>query len=124
MKLNKLLTILIISILIIGCSKNPSNETRIEESKFIDVLVDIHLADAILVVKGYRVRTDSTKIRLFYNDVLLNHNVTQKQIQNTFKFYASNPKKFEAIYEQVSERIIKLEEENKKENIKKQKSNS
>ena len=110
---NKLLTILIFSVLTFSCSKTKSNQNIIEKSKFIDVLVDIHIADATLVVKGFRPRTDSTKIRLYYNDVLLKHNVTQKQIQNTFKFYSRNPKKFEAIYEQVSEKIVKLEEENR-----------
>ena len=114
MRINILLTVLIISSLSISCSTSPSDENRIEEAKFIDVLVDIHIADATMVVSGFRIKTDSTKIRLYYNDVLLKHNVTQKQIQNTFKYYASNPKKFEAIYEQVSEKIIKLEEENKK----------
>jgi len=94
-----------------GCSKNTTNDSIIDEDAFVDVLVDIHLADATLVVKGYKTITDSTTIRLFYNDILVKHNVTQKQIQNTLEYYAKKPKRFDDIYKQVSEKIVKLEEE-------------
>lgn len=106
--------VILIVILWFGCSKATDNSAIIEESKFVDVLVDIHIADATLVVKGFRINTDSAEISLFYNDVLLKHKVTQKQIQNTFSYYSDNPKKFEQVYERVSEKIVKREEEYKK----------
>lgn len=98
-------------ILFYSCSINSSDNEIINEDKFIDVLVDIHLADATLVVKGLKINTDSTKIRLFYNDVLVKHNVTQKQIENTLLLYSEDPRDFEKIYEKVSEKIVKLEGE-------------
>ena len=36
---------------------------------------------------------------------------TQKEIENTFKYYTQNTKEFEKVYEKVSEKIAKLEEE-------------
>lgn len=112
MWLNKYCVLLLCCfVLLIGCSKNSSSDTIIDEDTFVNLLVDIHMADATLVVKGYKINSDSTTIRLFYNDVLVEHNVTQKQIQNTFEYYTKKPKKFENIYEQVSEKIVKLEEE-------------
>ena len=116
MGLYKLGLILLFIGLVAGCSKQTTSDEIIDEDVFIDVLVDIHMADAILVVKGYRIHTDSTAIRLFYNDVLIEHSVTQKQLENTFEYYTKNPKKFEKVYDQVSEKIVKLEEENKKNN--------
>jgi len=98
-------------VLFFGCSKNYGDNPIIGNDKFVDILVDIHLADATLVVKGYRINTDSTQIRLFYNDVLIKHKVTQKQIQNTFEYYAKKPKEFEHLYEEVSERIVKMEQQ-------------
>ena len=102
-----------------GCSTAKKNKSDvIDEDTFVDVLVDIHLADAILNAHRYKVNRDSAKIHLFYNDVLIKHNVTQKQIQNTINYYTNHPKKFEKIYNRVSEKMVKLEEEYNK-NIKK-----
>ena len=39
---------------------------------------------------------------------------TQKQIQNMLEYYTKKPKKFDKVYEQVSEKIVKLEEEYEK----------
>jgi len=97
-------------ILLQGCSKQ-NNDNIIDESKFINVLADIHLADATLAVEGYRVSSDSSKIKLFYNSILIKHNVSQKQIKNTFEYYTKNPRKFEKIYKKVSGKIVKLESE-------------
>lgn len=97
--------------LIFSCSNDSFSGDIINEDTFIDVLVDIHIADATLVVKGLKINSDSTKIRMFYNDVLLKYNVTQKQIENTFVFYSKNPRDFEELYEKVSENIVKLESE-------------
>ena len=95
-----------------ACSSNIlRNHNVLEEEQFIDVLVDIHFADAIIVVKGLRVDTDSTNIRLYYSHVLAKHNTTQKQLKATFEYYSQKPRKFEKLYEKVSERIVKLEEE-------------
>ncbi len=114
----KITTIIIfvgISILF-GCSRSSGSQGILNKSKFVDVLVDIHMADAVLSVEGYRIYSDSTKIRLYYNDVLKKHNVTQQQIENTLKYYSKNPRQFENVYKEVSEKIGKLEEEYEKKN--------
>jgi hypothetical protein len=112
MKFKNYLGLFILTVtLLVSCSKAVENNTIIDESKFVDVLVDIHIADATLIVSGLKINADSTKIGLYYNDVLIKHKVTQKQIQNTFAYYSGNPKKFEKIYELVSEKVVKREEE-------------
>jgi hypothetical protein len=112
--------ILLFILFVYGCSDNKNNNSVIlDEDTFVDVLVDIHLTDAILNANRYRVNKDSVVIHLYYNDVLTKHNVTQKQIQNTIDYYTNHSKKFEKIYDKVSEKIVKLEEEYNK-SIKKQ----
>jgi hypothetical protein len=101
--------IIIFTTMFMGCV-NIDNKDIINEDKFVDVLVDIHMADAIIVVKGYKINADSTKIRLYYNQVLVKHNVTQKQIENTFKYYTHKPKEFEKLYKVVSEKVAKKQE--------------
>ncbi len=114
-----LITILTI-VLLQSCS-NQNNSNIINEDKFVDILVDIHMADATLAVKGYSVTSDSTRIRLFYSDVLKKHNVSQKQIKNTIDYYTSNTKQFVKVYKQVSEKIVKLENEYNESTAKKKK---
>ena len=95
-----------------SCNINLLNDDNIiPEDAFIDVLVDIHIVDATIIVKGLRINTDSTIIKLYYNDIFLKHNVTQKQIQQTFEYYTSKPRSFEKLYEKVSEQIAKREED-------------
>lgn len=94
-----------------SCSDGTDKLSVIDEDKFVNVLTDIHMADATLAIKGFRINSDSTRVRLFYNDVLMEYNVTQKQIHNTFSYYTKNPKEFEDVYEKVSANIVKLEKE-------------
>lgn len=101
--------IVIAFILLLGCASNP--EGIIPEDQFINVLVDIHKADGILAVKGYNVNRDSTKIELLYQDVINKHQITQKQFKLTMEKYTADPREFEKIYEQVSEKLSKMESE-------------
>jgi uncharacterized protein (UPF0276 family) len=87
------------------------NNNIIDEDTFIDVLVDIHIADAIIVVNGLKINTDSTQIRQYYHDVLVKYDITQVQLQQTLVYYAKNPRDFERLYKKVSEKIVKQEEE-------------
>jgi response regulator RpfG family c-di-GMP phosphodiesterase len=95
----------------LSCSRGSSNYSIIGEEKMVDVLVDIHMADATLNVANLRVVADTSIIKLYYSDVLKKHNFTQKQFDNSIKYYSSKPKDFEKIYEKVSEKLAKLESE-------------
>lgn len=77
----------------------------------IEVLVDIHLADATLSIANLKINRDTSEIELYYGDVLKKYRITQNQIENSLKYYTSRPKEFEKIYEKVSEKLAKMESE-------------
>ncbi|MFA6400546.1 MAG: DUF4296 domain-containing protein [Salinivirgaceae bacterium] len=104
----------LISILLLGtisCSNSESNQKIIDKNTMIEVLVDIHIADATLSIANLKINRDTNEIELYYGDVLKKHHITQNQIDNSLKYYTSRPKEFEKIYEKVSEKLAKMESE-------------
>lgn len=100
----------IILLLVASCSVfNHKPKGIIDDDKLVDILVDIHLADGTLAVAGYNINKDSTKIELLYQDVLNKHNITQQEFEKTIDFYSDDPHHLESIYEQVSEKLAKIE---------------
>jgi hypothetical protein len=92
-----------------GCSTHEDKDI-IDQDKFVDILADIHIADAVIVVKGLRINSDSAQIKALYNDVFLKYNITQKQLDKTFEFYSKKPIKLDRLYNRVSEKIVKMED--------------
>jgi len=111
----KYIVIFVFLLGVFSCS-NSKNNNIIDEKKFINILVDIHMADATIVVKGLRIKSDSAQIRLLYNDIFSKYNITQKQIDNTFTYYSKKPLLLDRLYSKVSEKIIKKEDNYKKNN--------
>jgi len=86
----------------------------IKEKKMIDMLVDVHLAEAAYNNQSYR---NTTARRLtetdFYYSVLHKYNVPDSVFERSFVYYASKPKVFEKMYRQVTNRLTEIEEEEK-----------
>lgn len=107
----KHLSILFSGLFFASCSLFVSNDRVIDTDKFADVITAIHMADATLAVSGLQVNKDTTTITNYYNSVLVKYGVTQKQIEESFSYYATKPHQFEKIYEKVSENLAKMESE-------------
>jgi len=83
----------------------------IDEEELVNVLVDIHIADAVVSIKGYRVIQDSLTISLFYDDIMKKHNISRKQFDETIKYYSENVSKYDRIYEQILEILSKKQKQ-------------
>ena len=92
-----------------GCSDSTPSTDALGEDEMVELLVDIHMADAILAVSNFKIKRDTVVIEHYYNDVLKKHHTTQKQIENSIKYYSKKPRKFEKIYVQVSDKLSKME---------------
>ncbi len=110
----KLLMVIVSIMLVASCSYMNADHKIIDKKSMVDVLVDIHIADAILGTSTLRVNRDSLEIESYYDDILKKHQVTQIQIDNSLKHYAKDIKEFEDIYLQVSEKLSKMESEYQK----------
>jgi hypothetical protein len=103
-----------------SCNSLVKKNKVIDTDTFADVLTAIHLADATLAVSGLKVNKDTTTIEQYYNSVLIKYGVTQKQIEESFAYYATKPHQFEKIYEAVSENLAKMESEYEEKNNQKE----
>jgi hypothetical protein len=113
MKLGKI--ILFFSFLaFISCSKPTVEkpEVLIQEDKMIDMLVDIHLAEATYNTRRHR---DSLVMKSssadFYYSILDKYQVPDSIFEQSFVFYAAQPRKFEKMYRQAMNKLNEMEQE-------------
>jgi hypothetical protein len=96
----------VICLLFTGC-----NKAEISRDKFVDLLVDIHLADGYLTQLGYRADREPNKVYEGYGYILNKHQVTQKQFMNTLKYYSKHIQQYDEVYNQVIEKLSRMESE-------------
>jgi hypothetical protein len=93
--------------LIVGCSARQ--KYLIPEKKFVNVLIDMHIADGIAV---NNIRPDVTYIldsATLYGSVFEKYGVTRAMFDSTMDFYAAKPAEFQKIYDQVTARLKIME---------------
>lgn len=97
-----------------GCDKPVYEKPKklITEKQMIQMLVDIHLAEAVFNTSRH---SDSllmkTKTEDYYYSVLQKHHVPDTVFEKSFVYYASNPKNFEKMYRQVMNQLNEMEQE-------------
>jgi hypothetical protein len=95
-----------------ACRHDPVPREAINREKFIDVLVDVHLAESIYHER-YRMKTDSIESAALYLSVLEKHNVTDSQMLITTLYYSRYPREYDRIMGDVLTKIsLLIEEEN------------
>lgn len=106
--------ILIIAVFAFTACENeiiPKPEHLIKEKQMINMLVDVHLADATY----NHFRYDSTMLNNtsenFYYSVLDKYEVPDSVFEKSLVYYASYPKDFEKMYRKVMSRLSELEQE-------------
>ena len=101
-------------ILSVSCSKPPVEkpEKLIREDKMIEMLADIHLAEATFNSRRHR---DSLVMKSssadFYYSILDKHQIADSVFEQSFVFYASQPRKFEKMYRQAMNKLNEMDQE-------------
>lgn len=106
----RFLLLLLIAVVTFSACKEESREKGevIDEDKFIDVLVDLHIADAMLATD---IKKENEKLFLpknFYHQVLKKHNITRADFNKSIAYYAEEPAKLGQIYDKVMEKLNTL----------------
>ena len=97
-----------------GCSKQVIEKPKglLGESKMIDVLVDVHLAEASFTTQRHRDTTVmNSNSSNFYYSVLQKHALQDSIFERSLVYYASQPRRFEKMYRQVMNQLTELEQE-------------
>ncbi|WP_319591994.1 DUF4296 domain-containing protein [uncultured Draconibacterium sp.] len=89
----------------------PKPEHLIKEKKMIDMLVDVHLADAAFNHFRYDSIMLNNRTENFYYSVLDKYEVPDSVFERSLIYYESFPKDFEKMYRKVMSRLSELEQE-------------
>ena len=102
------LTLFLLCMLMTGpaCKKQKSitGKEFIEREVFVDILVDIHLADGVTNDRKFNRKFDADSIDVL-SPILEKHQVTREMFDTTLVVYSQNPELFDQVYNDV---LIKL----------------
>jgi hypothetical protein len=102
--------LLLMAILAVSCSPRKYGDI-ISPKKFVNVLVDIHLADGIAVENmshGKGALLDSSSL---YGSVFKKYGVTRTMFDSTMSYYSEHPDDFQKVYNKVTAKLKRMEDE-------------
>ena len=106
---------------IIFCSCQKKNRYIIPEDKFVDILVDIHIADAFYSNNQYgELKLSKIDSSVYYKVIFEKYNIEKAKFDSTLKAYTMQPIVMESIYDKVIDKLKKIEAER----LKQEKDNS
>lgn len=105
-----------ILLFVASCSNgNKVPDNVIPPKRMVNLLVEIHLSEAI---NGQRFRLDQTGQNFtnnLYFSICKAHAIDPRKFANSVLYYGKHPSKYDAIYDQVLNRLNEMEEKVKKE---------
>jgi hypothetical protein len=81
----------------------------IPQKQMIEVLVDIHVADAVVEQKYGTANPNLALTSALYSRIYQNYNITAAQYKTSYKYYEAHPKLMDDMYEQVITELSKKE---------------
>lgn len=112
--MNKIYTILLFSVFALtSCDEPPipKPEKLIKEKQMIEMLVDIHMAEATFIHMRYDSIVKRSTSANFYYSVLEKYQIPDSVFEKSFVYYASNPKHFEEMYREVMNKLSETEQQ-------------
>jgi len=113
--MKKLFPILLFLLIVVAVAcerpvvEKPKN--LIKEKEMIDMLVDMHVAEAIHTKFRYDTLMRNNSSANFYYSVLEKYGVADSVFEKSFVYYASVPKNFEKMYRKVLSQLGEMEQE-------------
>lgn len=112
--------VLFVFLVLSGCnSANRNKKYILEKDKMVDVMVDVHLAEAVLRNKKISGEELDKVTSDYYSKIFSRHDVTQQQFDSSIVYYEDHIEDFNEIYEEVIVRLNK--KQRKAEQAKKEK---
>ncbi len=110
--MKRIVIILVFVVAFVSCEKPVIEKPRhlIKEKQMINMLVDIHLAEATFNHMRYDSIVRNSSSENFYYSVLAKYEVPDSIFEKSFIYYASNPKNFEKMYREVMNKLSETEQ--------------
>jgi len=112
--IKKIFFLLLVILIFAGCKRDPLPSKAIDRKTFINMLVDIHIAEGMHTERR-RINLDSLQSTSVYLSVLKKYHVSEDKMLITTLYYSRNSKAYDKIFTEVLSKItIMTEELNKK----------
>jgi hypothetical protein len=102
--------LLLMAILAVSCNHRRYGEV-IPPKKFVNVLVDIHLADGIAVENMSKAKGTLLDSASLYGSVFDKYGVTRTIFDSTMSYYSEHPDDFQKVYNKVTAKLKRMEDE-------------
>jgi len=102
--------LLLMAMLAVSCDHLRYGEI-IPPKKFVNVLVDIHLADGIAVENMSHAKGALLDSASLYGSVFSKYGVTRPMFDSTMSFYSEHPDDFQKVYNKVTAKLKRMEDE-------------
>ncbi len=98
--------VLLIGLLFFTCSESAKNYS-ISDTEMVDVLVELHLAEAKIEKEKWHLR-DSLRLK-FLNRIAEMHNLDKEELSEDIRLLQNDPDRAQGLYQKVTERLLDLE---------------
>ncbi len=105
MKHTPLYILLIFTLFCLSDCKKSEDKDIVPEDKFIDVLVDIHIADAVMSDKGLYDGSLKDVKKSYYHYVLKKHNLSRQSFDKSLEYYSQHGEVYVKMYDKVIDKI-------------------
>jgi hypothetical protein len=92
-----------ILLLLSACGKTLPNVPSdiIQKEKMIQILVDVHVADAVLENKNGTDRRVPEQTTAIYTQIYKNHGITRAEFLKSYHYYETQPELMDKLYEEL-----------------------
>lgn len=107
--MNKLFFALLV-LFVISCSNSQQPPSDIiPRDTLISVIVDMHIADVILLNPNVQSKISDISSNQLYQSILNKYNINKERFNKSMNYYANNPEVLDSIYDIVIERLNLIE---------------
>ena len=85
----------------LAACKNEAPSLSVPDSKMVQILVDVHIAEAAM--QNLSIPTKDSLTELYYSQIFEIHNITPEQFQKDMDFIKHDPLTLERLYDRVME---------------------
>lgn len=91
--------------------KEKMPDTILPQQKMVDIIADMHLAEAIVVANPHGGDTNTQKVIDYYGFIYKKHNVSKENFKTSYDYYIHHPVLLDSVYSDV---ITKLSDKETK----------
>jgi len=102
---------IMITVIFAACNETTVNPEKIEpdiqEEKMVQILKDIHLAEAI--AQSERINIKDSLLAIYYDDIYRIHNITKEDLERNLELWMNDAEVVDKLYEKIIEELSKEE---------------